>query len=52
MREVQCEKGQRVRIVMFSRFGDVGITEDLESETGYGARVEIEALKNLSMTKE
>lgn len=29
----------RVKIVMVSRFGDVGITDDLDSDYGYGARV-------------
>lgn len=32
--------GSTVRVVMASRFGDVGITDRLEDETGYGARVD------------
>jgi hypothetical protein len=43
-REVPCEAGQRVKIVMVSRFGDVGITEDLNAENGYGARVLLDDL--------
>ena len=31
--------GTVLRIVMASRFGDVGVTDRLEDETGYGARV-------------
>jgi hypothetical protein len=47
-REVPCEAGQRVKIVMVSRFGDVGITEDLNAEVGYGARVQLDDLCNFS----
>lgn len=36
--------GTRVKIVMVSRFGDVGITTKLDAETGYGARVLLEEL--------
>lgn len=43
---VMCPAGTRVKIVMVSRFGDVGITEDLEAETGYGARVALSELCN------
>lgn len=41
-------KGKRVRVVMASRFGDVGITEDLEAERGYSDRVAVEDLSNFS----
>jgi hypothetical protein len=37
---------RRVRVVMASRFGDVGISSDLGRETGYETRVPIEALTN------
>ena len=47
-REVPCEAGQRVKIVMVSRFGDVGITEDLNADNGYGARVMLDDLCNFS----
>lgn len=47
-REVPCEAGQRVKIVMVSRFGDVGITEDLNAENGYGMRVMLDDLCNFS----
>lgn len=43
-REVPLAAGHRVKIVMVSRFGDVGITEELDRETGYGARVELDRL--------
>lgn len=32
-------KGRRVRVTMASRFGDVGITRDLDTECGYAMRV-------------
>ena len=39
---------QRVRVVMASRFGDVGITTNLEAEHGYEARVPVESLTDFS----
>jgi hypothetical protein len=42
--EVPVEAGQTVKIVMVSRFGDVGITEDLTAEYGYGHRCKLEDL--------
>lgn len=36
--------GTRVKIVMVSRFGDVGITDDLTAENGYHLRVNIDEL--------
>lgn len=44
--KVACAAGTRVKIVMVSRFGDVGITEDLLAENGYGARVALTDLCN------
>ena len=41
-------KGKRVRLVMASRMGDVGITRDLESERGYDNRVSLEELSDFS----
>lgn len=45
--------GTRVKIVMVSRFEDVGITDDLTAETGYHARIAIneleEKFENFSM---
>ena len=40
--------GKRVRIVMASRFGDVGITENLQDDRGYQKRVMILELNNFS----
>lgn len=37
-------KGTTVKIVMVSRFGDVGITDDLAREFGYRARVSFDDL--------
>lgn len=36
--------GKRVRVTMASRFGDVGITNDLKASQGYTARVFIPEL--------
>lgn len=36
--------GQTVKIVMVSRFGDVGITGQLDAEYGYNARVPIDRM--------
>lgn len=48
-----CEKydvrdGKRVRVVMASRFGDVGITHYMGREHGYEVRVPLEWLKDFS----
>ena len=40
---VVLKKGQRVKIVMASRFGDVGITDDLTAENGYIHRIPIDS---------
>lgn len=47
MDEYDVPAGTTVRIVMVSRFGDVGITEKLQNETGYGKRLDISKLANL-----
>ena len=41
-------KGKRVRVVMASRFGDVGITSNLDAEHGYDTRVSLAELSNFS----
>lgn len=41
-------EGKRVRLVMASRFGDVGITSNLQAENGYEQRVMLQALSNFS----
>lgn len=38
--------GKRVRVVMASRMGDVGITEHLDIEWGYSMRVYVDELSN------
>jgi hypothetical protein len=38
-------EGTKVKIVMVSRFGDVGITDDLTAENGYLARIGLEMLE-------
>lgn len=38
--------GKRVRVVMASRFGDVGITALLDKDCGYALRVMVEDLSN------
>lgn len=42
--KVMRDAGTRVKIVMVSRFGDVGITDDLTAENGYDARVMLDDL--------
>lgn len=37
--------GTPVKIVMVSRFGDVGITDDLSAVRGYHARVDLSVLR-------
>jgi hypothetical protein len=39
--------GTRVKIVMASRFDDVGITDDLTAENGYHLRVSIDKLDQM-----
>jgi hypothetical protein len=41
-------EGRPVRVTMASRFGDVGISEDLDAERGYGRRVAVEELADFS----
>lgn len=41
-------KGKRVRLVMASRFGDVGITRKLDAENGYDKRVGLHELSDFS----
>lgn len=41
--------GTMVKIVMVSRFGDVGITDDLTAQVGYHARIDLELLEPCSM---
>lgn len=43
--------GRLVRVVMASRFGDVGITTRLHNEHGYEKRVSVEDLTDFSATK-
>lgn len=41
-------KGQRVRVVMASRFGDVGITRSLKATHGYEKRVAVSDLSEFA----
>jgi hypothetical protein len=43
-------QGKRVRVTMASRFGDVGITSDLQAEDGYKTRVTVAMLINFGDT--
>lgn len=42
--------GKRVRVVMASRFGDVGITRRLDRDYGYDKRVAVAELTDFSAT--
>ena len=44
MEETEFEAGTRVKIVMVSSLGDVGVTPNLDAEHGYGARVMLDEL--------
>ncbi len=35
-----CKKGTRARVTMVSRFGDVGITDNMDRPNGYDVRVD------------
>jgi hypothetical protein len=51
MNKIELPAGTTVKIIMVSRFGDVGITENLDSDRNYGARVSLDDLKNLRSTR-
>lgn len=48
MKDVPLKAGQRVRVVMASRFGDVGITPNLKATRGYVTRVAVTELEGFS----
>lgn len=48
MQPMPMKAGQTVRVVMASRFGDVGITPVLKNARGYVARVFLDDLENFS----
>ncbi len=41
-KSVHLPSGTKVKVVMASRFGDVGITDNLNAENGYDARIDVE----------
>jgi len=45
-------KGERVRLVMASRFGDIGITTNLDKNRGYQKRVSVDELTNFGKSPE
>jgi len=44
-----CKAGTTVKVWMVSRFGDVGITDNIIDPRGYDARVDPEILENLEI---
>lgn len=50
MKKWIAKAGTMVKIVMVSRFGDVGVTTDLQAGHGYTARVGLDALENLALS--
>lgn len=46
-----CESGDWVKIVMVSRLGDVGITNNLDGESNYESRVELKDLFQFTVEK-
>jgi hypothetical protein len=47
MADYEIPAGTTVKIVMWLHLGDVGITDDLEADYGYWARVSLSELKNV-----
>ena len=47
MADREIPEGTTVKVVIWSRFGDVGITDDLAADRGYGTRVDLSELSNL-----
>lgn len=47
---IHKESGECVRVTMASRFGDVGITRNLDQHTGYHKRVLLDELTGFSET--
>ena len=49
MTDVHVPAGTTLKIVMVSRFGDCGLTDDLNADTGYSLRVDLdsEVLSNI-----
>ena len=54
MREVRVSKGATLRIVMVSRFGDCGLSEDLDAYSGYGIRLSWDdaAMTDIRLTRQ
>jgi hypothetical protein len=50
MQPVKMKAGSRIRVVMASRFGDVGITHNLKAAKGYCTRVPVAALTDFGDT--
>jgi len=50
-KEHLCVKGTKVLVWMVSRFGDVGITDNLSSPIGYDIRVSVDKLNNWELIK-
>ena len=48
MKDEFVSAGTKVKIVMVSRFGDIGITNKLDTDTSYGTRVEFDELRDYS----
>jgi hypothetical protein len=48
---VALKKGQRVRVTDAGRFGDVGVTTQLDEAVTYMARASVDELENFSESK-
>jgi hypothetical protein len=48
---VALRKGERVRVTDAGRFGNVGVTTDLEEAVKYLARASLDELENFSESK-
>ena len=49
--EEQVPTGITVKVVMASRFGDLGITKNMDKDHGYECRVKPDLLKNCRLTE-
>lgn len=49
--EEQVPAGTTVKVVMASRFGDLGITKNMDVDHGYECRVEPDLLENCRLTQ-
>lgn len=50
-KQYKAHKGTKVRVWMVSRFGDVGVTDNLDDPHGYDQRIDPEQLVSWTITR-